>query len=262
MFFLYLQSMKFNLLLIGIAVIFTCCKKDKKDPDPVTPPSATTASAKVSFKGTVDGANLVYGTKYKTLYGDTFTVNLFKYYITNVVLVKDDGSKYYEPASYHLIDHGSAGAVEFTLNNIPFGTYKSINYMIGVDSLHNVSGVQDGDLSPSKGMYWAWTGYVNLKFEGNSNQAGSIDKTLTFHIGGYSGNNNTLKPRSLLFAQDLIIAEGKTPQIVLKTNVNELWKNPSTFDFLNTYDITGPGIRANGFAANYEDMITFDAIIP
>jgi hypothetical protein len=214
----------------------------------------------VSLKGVADAADLVYGTKYKNMNGDTFTVSMFKYYITNVVLTKDDGSKFYEAASYHLLDHSTT--TEFTINNIPIGTYKSMSYLIGVDSIHNVSGAQDGDLSPSKGMYWAWTGYVNLKFEGNSNQAGSIDKTLTFHIGGYSGSNNTGQQRTLTFGQDLVIAGGKTPQLKLKTNVCELFKNPFAFDFGHTYDITGPGIAANGFAANYADMISFDSIIP
>lgn len=255
--------MKFRALFLAFTLIFTFCKKDKKNNEPVAPPVAETGSAKVSFKGVVDAGDLVYQTtKYKTLYGDTFTVNMFKYYITNVVLTKDDGSKFYESNSYHLIDHASSNTTQFTISNIPLGTYKSIQYLIGVDSLHNVSGAQDGDLAQSKGMYWPWLGYINLKFEGNSNQAASIDKTLTFHIGGYSGSNNTNQQRSLTFAQDLVVASGKTPQLKLKTDVNELFQDPFTFDFQNTYDITGPGIRANGFAANYANMISYDVIVP
>jgi hypothetical protein len=254
--------MKFKALLIVVVLAFTFCKKDKKTEDPVEP-VATTGSAKVNFKGTVDAADLVYGTtKYRTLHGDTFTVSMFKYYITNVVLVKDDGSKFYEAASYHLIDHANTSTTAFTINNIPSGTYKSMTYLIGVDSLHNVSGAQDGDLAQSKGMYWPWLGYINLKFEGNSNQAGSIDKALTFHIGGYSGANNTNQQRSLVFAQDLVIASGKTPQLKLKTNVNELFQDPSTFDFQNTYDIASPGTGAKNFALNYANMISYDVIIP
>jgi hypothetical protein len=255
--------MKLRVLLIALVMVLTYCKKDKKTEEPVTPPAVTVGNAKVSFKGVVDATDLVYNTsKYKTQYGDTFTVSMFKYYITNVVLVKEDGSKFYETNSYHLMDHSSASTTEFTITKIPFGTYKSIQYLIGVDSIHNVSGAQDGDLAQSKGMYWPWLGYINFKFEGSSNQAGSIDKTLVFHIGGYSGANNTNQQRSLTFGQDLVIADGKTPQLKLKTNVNQLFQDPATLDFQNTYDITSPGMRSVGFAGNYGDMISYDVIVP
>jgi hypothetical protein len=253
---------KFKALIILIIFAFTFCKKDKKNEDPLVPgPPPDSGPVKVSFKGMADASDLVYNTKYTNLNGDTFQVQVFKYYISNVVLTRLDGSKYYEQESHHLIDHGT-GKTSFTLANVPTGTYKSMSYIIGVDSLHNVSGAQDGDLSPSYGMYWPWLGYTMLTFEGHSPQASSIDKTLVFHIGGYSGSTNAIQSCSLNFAQDLAAGINKAPELKLKTNVCELFKNPNTYDFPSTYDITSPGIRANGFASNYADMISFDVIIP
>lgn len=251
-------------LAIGLFVLLSIysCKKDTVNPEPPAEEPIGKGTLTINLKGMVDAQNLVLGNSYKNAVGDTFVVNLFKYYISNIVLTAADGTKFYEPESYHLIAHTNTATPSISLANIPPGNYKSIAYLIGVDSARNVSGAQDYDLSPSKGMYWPWLGYIMLKFEGTSPQATSSAGTLAFHIGGFSGANNVIKSRSITFPQDIVIASTKTPKLNLITNVNELFKNPSNFSFSTTYDITTPGIFANGFANNYADMISFESITP
>jgi hypothetical protein len=101
-----------------------------------------------------------------------------------------------------------------------------------------------------------------LKLEGTSPQAGSFDKSIVFHIGGYAGSSNALKNCAITFTQGLVVSNSKSPELKLKTNVNELFKNPSLYDFAFDYAITSPGMRSNGFANNYADMTTFEAIVP
>ena len=52
---------------------------------------------------------------------------------------------------------------------LPEGDYTELQFLLGVDSLHNVSGAQTDDLDPAKDMFWTWnSGYVMAKMEGNS----------------------------------------------------------------------------------------------
>jgi len=184
----------------------------------------------------------------------------FKYYITNVFLVKDDGSKFSE-GKFHLVDHSLGGG--FSMSGIPAGTYKSMIYTLGVDSSRNVSGVQDGDLAPSKAMFWDWnTGYIFLKLEGTSPQADNGSKDIAFHIGGFTKPYSTIRTMTINFAQDLVIAKDKNPQLKLASNVNELFKNPFVVDFFTYHTVTSPGLQSNLVANNYTDMISYEAIVP
>lgn len=257
--------MKKLLVFVTCALMVYSCKKDTKTTDPVTPAPVTpeTGNVKISFSNRVDSVPLVYGTNYKRANGDTFVVSKFIYYISNVVLTRSDGTKIAENESYHLINHASASTQTFTLSNIPAGTYKSISYMIGVDSTRNVSGVQDFDLAPSKGMFWSWsTGYIMLKLEGTSPQSGNASKLLTFHIGGFSGATNVIKKVNINFPTDLIIASNKNPELKLKTNAAELFKGPNAINFATLNNIMSIGPDAVKIAENYADMTSFDVIVP
>jgi hypothetical protein len=250
--------MKLNLIAICVLLTFSFCKKDTKaEPEPVVP---NVGNLTVSYRPTIDGSTMVFGTSYKNAHGDTFNVNVFKYYITNVFLVKDDGTKFSE-GKFHLVDHSQSGG--FTINGITPGTYKRMIYTLGVDSTRNVSGVQDGDLAPSKGMFWDWnTGYIFLKLEGTSPQADNGSKDIAFHIGGYAMPYSTIRTMTINFTQDLVIAKGKNPQLKLASNVSELFKNPYVVDFFNYHTVTSPGLQSNLVANNYTDMISFETIVP
>lgn len=252
--------MRSNLVIIGVVLLFSFCKKDKKTDDPVAPTTPDIGTVKVSYKATVDAENFSFGTQYKNANGDTFVVNMFKYYIGDVKLVKDDGTKFSE-GKYHLINHATTSS--FDMSGIPAGTYKSMIMTLGVDSARNVSGAQDGDLAPSKGMFWDWnTGYIMLKLEGNSPQADNFNKDIAFHLGGYSAPNSAIRTITISFATDLVISKDKNPELKLKTNINEMFKNPNTVDFYTYHTVTSPGLSSNFICNNYSDMFSFDAIVP
>lgn len=78
--------------------------------------------------------------------------------------------------------------------------YDSITFLIGVDSLHNVSGAQTGALDPVNDMFWTWnSGYVMAKLEGNSSSSPQMNQKFEYHIGGYSGKHNVVKKLSFRF---------------------------------------------------------------
>jgi hypothetical protein len=192
---------------------------------------------------------------------DSFKVTKLKYYISNIVITKNDNSTFSEANSYHIIDCADTNSTMLTIANVPIGSYKSVTFMIGVDSTHNVSGIQTGALAPSE-MFWSWnTGYIMFKLEGVSPKSGASNKTLTYHLGGYGGVNKTQRNFSFNFANTTAnVSASATPQIHLSANVNEFFANPMLIDVTTQYDMTMPGAMAKMYADNYADMISFEHV--
>lgn len=89
-----------------------------------------------------------------------------------------------------------------------------IDFLLGTDSLSNVSGILEGPLDPINGMYWAWnSGYINLKAEGTIQDSTGNTSLFEFHIGGYMPPNATVQ--ALSFELDL---EKQDPIIAIQMN--------------------------------------------
>ena len=253
-----------NILFLIVIFSLFSCKKDTVSvvPDPVTP--AETGSLTINFENGFDGTPLVFGTKYINANGDTFTVSKFNYYISNIVIVKSDNTVFSESYSYHLVKHSVSGSNNITLSGVPLGDYKSIKFMLGVDSTHNVSGTQAGDLDPVKSsdMYWSWnSGYIFMKLEGSAPTSGDLSKSITYHIGGYAGANKTQRNFTLDFGSAVAsVSKTGTPKVNCSVNVAEIFKNPTKIVFATTFSQTGPGLGAKTIADNYADMITLKNI--
>ncbi|MBL0883202.1 MAG: hypothetical protein IBJ16_07660 [Chitinophagaceae bacterium] len=133
------------------------------------------------------------------LNGDTLTIHRFKYYISHIQLIDEQGKKVKLPVQYYLIDAADSNSsmIQF---NIPVGKYQSIQFLLGVDSTRNLSGVQSGELDPLHGMFWTWnSGYIMAKLEGSATSSQIAGKQFTYHIGGFRGNNNTTRVITLPF---------------------------------------------------------------
>lgn len=232
----------------------------RKRPDPVPP--VTTGSLKMEFSNIVgDRALNLDLQQYVNAAGDSFTVSTYKYYISNIVLNGADGNKYVEPNSYHLIDQATAASRKFKIDNVPVGDYTSVTFMIGVDSLHNSSGAQTGDLSPDKGMLWDWnTGYIMAKMEGKANTSTGPGKTFFLHISGYSGINSVLKTVTLPFPEKAIVSGDNIPNVHIFSDVQEWFRTPSTISFADFSNVMTVGKRALQIAGNYADMFVVDHV--
>ena len=113
---------------------------------------------------------------------DSISINQLKFYLTNFSLIKSKNTVWKEDKSYHLIDLSDTNTFSFLFNLLEKIDFDEIHFLLGTDSLTNVSGVMGGDLDPTKGMYWAWnSGYINFKIEGERNTI-----PFEFHIGGYA----------------------------------------------------------------------------
>ncbi|MCD6016988.1 MAG: hypothetical protein K0S53_109 [Bacteroidetes bacterium] len=119
--------------------------------------------------------------------GDTLSIDRFRFYVSAIVLTLENGEKFIEQNSYHLIDVEDPSSFIVILQNVPTAKISSIDFNIGVDSTASVSGALAGELDPVKGMYWAWnSGYINAKLEGTcKSNKGKKNHPFEFHVGGY-----------------------------------------------------------------------------
>ena len=118
---------------------------------------------------------------------DSLTLEIFRFYISQVSLWKDSTAVWKADNSYHLLDTEVDSSMSLHFQIPKDLAYDRIAFNLGIDSLTNVAGVMGGDLDPTKGMYWTWnTGYINLKLEGTHPACPTRKNRFTFHLGGYA----------------------------------------------------------------------------
>ncbi|MBX2905935.1 MAG: hypothetical protein KF744_07855 [Taibaiella sp.] len=131
-------------------------------------------------------------------------IDLVRFYVSSVELMRGGKPVWKEPGSYHLVDFTDSGTLAYKMKTPEHIHFDRIRFHLGIDSATNVSGAMGGDLDPAKGMYWAWqSGYINFKIEGTSPDVPSAKHEFTFHLGGYAAPNATLQ------TVDIAVREGK-----------------------------------------------------
>lgn len=173
-----------------------------------------TGTLRITLVPLVDGKPLILENRlYRTQNGDSLYVDMLRFYLSALRLKGRNGAVFFENDSYHLIDAGEDGNRSITIGDIPAGTYDTLCFNVGTDSLTNISGAMGGDLDPTRGMYWAWnTGYVNVKIEGRSSACNTLHHAFTFHIGGYMPPHQTVRKVELPL-QNLRIGETTTTDL-------------------------------------------------
>ena len=179
-----------------VAALSSCSKEDNNNskqenggqssPEQTQKPDETTGKISLQFDHYVGAEKLTLGTdaegaKAYTSNGQTLKFSEVKYVITNIVLVKADGTK----VPYHtedldkggfLINQADAASLAPVLNEIPSGDYKGIEFGLGVKKELNNLKLQDkfpnfyrltGEFKHSGIMHWEWAnGYRFVKLEG------------------------------------------------------------------------------------------------
>ena len=220
-----------------------------------------TGIVKITFVNTIRGKPVELNTgRYINPFNEEYSVSKLKYYISHVSLVCNTGV-IKEEESYHLVDESNAEALSFSFT-VNAGTYQSLSFMLGVDSLKNVSGAQTGALDPLNDMFWTWnSGYIMAKMEGSSPQSKAVNNKVEFHIGGFGGVHHVLKNISLNFPSALNITEGKTGEIIIEADIDKWWQQPNDIKITEHPVCTTPGPLAKKIADNYSKMFTIKEVI-
>ena len=179
---------KFKTLLMAIttvAALSSCSKEDNNNSQEKTNGNSDVS---LQFDNYVGTEKLALGTsasaaKAYTSNEQTLKFSEVKYVITNVVLVKADGTK----VPYHtedldkggfLINQANTASLTPVLKNIPVGDYKGIEFGLGVKKELNNLKLQDRfpnfynltgryTFENGKIMHWEWAnGYRFVKLEG------------------------------------------------------------------------------------------------
>ena len=196
------------------------------------------------------------GNSYITPLGEKITVQRFRYYVSNISVTYKQGKTIKLPVEYFLVDE--ADSVSKIINlMVPDASISSIQFLLGVDSIRNVTGVQTGTLDPMKGMFWTWnSGYIMAKLEGTSESSTIAGHYFTYHIGGFKGVNTTLKTISLTIPQ----ATGSIQEVHIIADINTWFKNSSEIRASETPVCHMPGPLAKKIADNYRSMFSINAV--
>lgn len=258
-----MSKIKFICFVILCCNVIACRKKEL--PKPATP--MATVPAPIPTKGSINIVlNNVVGTQplildtsisYRLSNGDKFSVSTYNYYLSNFVFTDKNGNKYAEPESYHLAIASKPESLNFTIKDVPFANYISVEFLIGVDSIRNFSGAQVGALDPINAMIWSWsTGYIMAKMEGTSPQSSNANKSISYHIAGYKGEYKVLQKINLPLNTDAIVSNDKKTTIRLQSDL-ATWFGSFTFPgFSKLPSVSLEGMNAYNISQSYAAMMS------
>ncbi len=192
---------------------------------------------------------------YTNDFNESYTVSRFRYYISHITLMDTAGSRQFVPDdTYFLVKEGDDMSKTITLH-LPPGNYNQLRFMVGVDSLKNVSGAQSGALDPLHGMFWTWkTGYIMAKLEGRSPASPLQHRMFEYHIGGFSGEHSVLQTVTLSLPHTLTVTAGATAGIRISADVNKWFSARHRLPIADHPACTTISTLAKQFSENYLAM--------
>lgn len=224
----------------GLLIVSCAFPDEDEDTDPIE-----TGTIQLQFDNIAGDQDLqLDSTKYTNAAGEDFTVSKLNYYISNIKLVRMDGSVFTIPqdSSYFLIREAHAESQKLTIRNVLTGDYTGIEFTVGVDSVRSVmdpsepgrKGILDKDMGPTneEAMYWDWNpGYIFLKLEGSSDSASTPNGKYYYHIGGFGGRTektlNNLRTIKLNFpGQKAIVTTSIVSNVLIQADIQKVFNGP------------------------------------
>ncbi len=128
-----------------------------------------------------------FGQTYQTPQGQRYQIDMLKFYISDVALVRPDGSEV-KVDGLALADFkrdAPTQGVSVLKMDVPAGQYRGIRFNVGVprELNHLDAATQQMPLGVNSGMYWAWNpGYIFYRLEGTALLPGGNQKWVV-HMG-------------------------------------------------------------------------------
>lgn len=242
---------KIFLFIVAMLFLFAC-NKNKTTPVPVN------AAVTITFQNKINGQPVENGKyKYTNAAGNLYTVSLLKYYVSNAILTNDENVEV-KLNNYDLIDAFNTGSFSTIEGKaIPNGTYKSLRFNVGIDSIRNHTGAQDGDLDPMHNMIWTWnTGYLFLKHEGKFINAIGDTTNLQYHLGTDLAYTAVSIPINM-------VVNGTAKNLKIDFDLNKMYDSPVIdFNSGNIRHSTAIGDKGwiSSMVINAQDAFTFAGV--
>ncbi len=226
----------FYIMLGLLAIGFTSCTEDD-----VVDPIVEVSSASIDFtvNHTIGNQEFTAGTAYSVGVNENATFSRYAYLLGSFYLMAEDGSKVIIDSQYAHIEAHS-GKTTFSLVDIPYGTYKSIGFSIGLDSAvnHGNPNQYDSDHPLSainNSLHWGWVGgYIFTAIEGKDVDA---DESIIFHLAGSNNKVDFELPTNFTHG-----AAGSS--VALGYDIAEVFINPNSYSFTldgrSTHSVSDP----------------------
>lgn len=225
-------------LCFSLSLVLISCRD--KETSEEQKPTINPPAVRVNFINMVGDSSIVAGHFYNRDGGESFSLGLFKYYISHAALISDAGDTVYLN-EHNLIDEFDANRHGFSsspsIENVNSTHFNEMIFALGVDQQHNTSGDQAGDLDPVYGMIWTWsTGYIFLKHEGQFISSNGEQLPLLYHLGTVKA----FTPISL--PVDVHLENEKQFNINVKFDLNKMYSAAGSIGFEgnNVIQSTGP----------------------
>lgn len=229
------SPLKFPIVLVMSVLLFAVsCSKDDDETVECTP-DVWDSSLKISVAADVNGSALALGSEYTLNDGNKLRLDRFKFFLSNITLVKADGSETMVK-DVMLVDYDLTPPTnpalpnwtnEFTLE-VPAGEFTAIKFDLGVQKELNETDpaayASDHPLSITTGnMYWSWaTMYKFVVLEGKADVgSGSFDESVVFHTG-----TDPLYRSVSSISGDFTTQSGGTTNLSISLDVESLFEGP------------------------------------
>ena len=196
----------------------------------------------------------LFNEAYTNPFGEPITITRFKYYISHVSVTGAGEKEKLLSNTTFLIDEADphSKTLVFTTD---VTALQSISFVIGVDSILNVSGVQTGALDPLNGMFWTWnSGYIFAKMEGKSDSSHAPAHLVNWDVGGFRSPNNAMRKIQLIVPAE--IATAADPVIVIDADLQKWFDGKHPISISQSPLCHQPGPLATQLADNYAQMFT------
>ena len=246
--------------ILCISLFLLCgCQKELKNDDS----TGKSYTVRIAFQPVVQGRPLIFNEPYSNAFGEDYTVTAFRFYVSALSLINNSADvPVTREAKYRLADAAIGNSLSFTVS-IDQNTFNGLSFQLGVDSIDNVSGAQSGDLDPAKGMFWTWnSGYIMAKLEGASSFSTVPNRNFTYHIGGFSGENKTM--RSILLSapqnQQITLKNNRIITILVHADIGKWFNATHALSIADNGFVHSPGSLAKLYADNYAGMFSIASI--
>jgi hypothetical protein len=215
------SKMKFQfkkiIAVMAITTVFASCSNDDTDSDLTN----QYGNLEVEFDNVFGNANLILDSQSNvTSQGETMNISNVKYVISNIVLIKEDGSTFVYPKaeSYFIVSEADEVSRILELGNIPAGNYTAIRFGIGVDEAqYDLGEAGQGGLfvlAQNEGMASVWgEGYKHLLLEGTFTSSTVASPTAFIVNTGKSATAYNYTQVTLDFPDKALVRSTITPDV-------------------------------------------------
>jgi hypothetical protein len=198
-----------------LTLLTAACKDDPVTPDPIP------ATFQLEFAFKWGSQDLVRDQNYLAPDGRNYSIQLLKYYVSRLSLVKAS-SELVPVKEVALVDFDKP-ASKMISGSVEAGTYTGLRFSVGLDSIQNHSDQSsyavDHPLSTTQGMYWTWaTRYIFTSIEGRADTSNAnVEDIFLYHCG-----SDSLRQDLVFTGLNIVLGEGETKKQVLTLDMQQV----------------------------------------